>query len=867
MAQSRKITDLNRATPHDEFAFIVATGVSNFQLSYKDLAEYSSINRGTGSFLDTLTISGVPVLTGVEYIDADIDNINNEITEINNQINQIINNPGAPGSAGAFTFFSNIENNIGPITKTFYDTPTSDTYLSGVTVDTASDLKVYLRWDGPPNHYMGTGFIDGVEIPSNQVTELGSYTRRFEGYLDNLSFTGQQFISGYANGVSSIVNLTELGAGPTPLSLSIDNISNATPKAGHNLGATHLKGGDQINIYAVFDNNDIDTIEVYDSGISDGIAAQSYALNDTGDGNYTATIPITVTNSRSNAQSVAIIAKNNFGTLGTETISSNSVDLDQLYPVITASDPTSYNGRTDGLRENESTSFANTVSNWSNSTDFIDYSALSNDISIDNDGTFENPKTVNYVGGIYNNSDNIEITASRNANGALDSESVTVKIANGPVITGIDLDSLATSATSPNIVGTSEVKGGDVVNAEIYVVGKGVTSNNIDLSIANSGLSNGSQTNYSSYSVSTLPDGSFKYTVPINVTSSTSRDGAQAITATAKNNFGTLSDAFTSSASATVNNSVYPAVSISSIAYPGSQEALKNTESATVSNSASNYDSISYSSGNGELSITNSTTFEASKTATRAGGSYNISNDNFTITATKNSNGRVVSTSTVVYIANTAMSLSINNLASVLSSSPTGLSDNFNLVSDQQYISVPTLSTDGAQTSPSSLSIISSGTNTNSNAFRITVSDSDTKGTFTWDVSATNLAGIVTTSISVNPNYVLAGFSSRTITASPTSLGAGLASIGTTVADPANLSFENVSEGGTAPNGGTTYTYQSYPNGTQLDNSYDVDNKFTVCDSNGLTSSTGDHVFNLDKLNRAANTSTSNPAQFVIEED
>lgn len=869
MAQSRKITDLNRAEPRDEFAFIVATGVSNFQISLKDIADYSATNRPSGSFTESLTISGAPVLTGVDYIDSDITDINNEITEINNQINQITSGTTVVSgvSASSFAFFSDIENNLGPATKTYYDTPSANTFLSGVTVDTASNLKVYLRWDGPGNDYMGTGFIDGVQIPTSQVTELGSYTRRFEGYLDNLSFTGQQFISGEANGSSAVVSLNELGAGPTPLSLSIDSITNATPKAGHNLGATHLKGGDQINVYAVFDNNDIDTIEVYDSGISDGISAQSYALNDTGDGNYTATIPITVTNSRSSSQSIAIIAKNSFGTFGDQTISSNSVDLDQVYPVISASDPSSYNGRTDGLREGETTSFVNTVSNWSSSTDFIDYSALSNDISVDNDATFENPKTVNYVGGIYNNSDNVEITASRNANGAVDSDSVKVKIANGPVITGIDLDSLATSATSPNIVGTSEVKGGDTVNAEIYVVGKGVTSNNISLSIANSGLSNGSQTNYSSYSVTTLSDGSFKYTVPVNVTSSTSRDGAQAITATARNNFGTLSDSFTSSASATVNNSVYPAVSIGSISYPGSQQALKNAESATVSNSASNYDSISYSSGNGQLSISNTTTFEASKTATRAGGSYNISSNNFTITATKNSNGRVVSTSAVVYIANTAMSLSITNLASVLSSSPTGLSDNFNLASNQRYLSVPTLSTDGAQTSPSSLAVTGSGTNTNSNSFRITVSDSDTKGTFSWNVSATNLAGIVTTTIATNPNYVLAGFSSRTITASPTSLGAGLASIGTTVSNTADLSFENVSEGGTATNGGTTYTYQSYPNGTQLDNSYDVDNKFTVCNSSGVTSSTGDHVFNLDKLNRAANTSTANPAQFVIKED
>jgi hypothetical protein len=128
------------------------------------------------------------------------------------------------------------------------------------------------------------------------------------------------------------------------------------------------------------------------------------------------------------------------------------------------------------------------------------------------------------------------------------------------------------------------------------------------------------------------------------------------------------------------------------------------------------------------------------------------------------------------------------------------------------------------------------------------------------------LAGKETTVISTNPNYTIEGFLSRTIQASPNSLGAGLSNIGTTVSNTNNISFENISEGGSAPNGGTFYTYQSYTDGIQLDNSYDENNKFTICNSNGITDSDGDHVFNLDKLNRSANTSTSNPASFVISE-
>ena len=86
------------------------------------------------------------------------------------------------------------------------------------------------------------------------------------------------------------------------------------------------------------------------------------------------------------------------------------------------------------------------------------------------------------------------------------------------------------------------------------------------------------------------------------------------------------------------------------------------------------------------------------------------------------------------------------------------------------------------------------------------------------------------------------------------------------MSDSSDISFENISEGGIGPSGGTIYTYQSYADGVSLDNSYDVDNKFTVCDSAGITNSTGDYVFNLDKLNRAANSSVSNPAKFLISE-
>ena len=816
-------------------------------------------------------LSGVTGISDSDILIAEInpDSSSRQVVKITKEALGLSGSSGGESSSEGgsfipFSFFSNALNNNGVISKDYYSTPTSDTYLSGIDVDSATDLTIYLRWEGPADSYMGSGFINGQQIPTGNIAELGSYTRRFEGYISGLNVVGLTDITGEANGHSSLLSLSEAGAGPTPLSVTIPAITTATPKTGTELGLSSLKDGDYIDVSVLFDTDDVTGIKVHDSGISQGIDYTSYSLV-SGTGGYTATIPIEIDSNGTGPQGISVIAKNNFGTTG-NSVGSNNIDIDQTYPVISASDPASYDGRSDGLRDGESTTFSNTISNWSDGSDTVSYEALSANISISNTGTYQNPKSVSYAGGIYSDSDNLRIRAVRVSNGATDSEDVKIKIANGPEITGVSISSTASSATAPDIVGASEIKGGDIIDSEVFVDGKGVAGNNIKIYVSSEGISNGTQQSYSTYSYTTLPDGSFKYSVPVLVTSSTARDGSSECIVRARNNFDTLSDYFTGSGVAVVNNSDSPSVSISSITYPAGQEALKDNELGTVNNSVSTFDSVVYSSPNGDLTISNDTTFETSKSVARQAGNYNISTDNFKITATKTSNGKVASDSDVINIAHTSLSLSINNLASDLSSSPGGTADNFNLDSDQQFLDVPTLSTNPSQTSASLLTVRASGEASTANDYRITVSDSDTKGTFPWIVSGKNLAAKVTTNISSNPNYTLAGFSSRVITASPSSLGAGLASIGTYVSDSSDISFENISEGGIGPSGGTIYTYQSYADGISLDNSYDVDNKFTVCDSAGITNSTGDYVFNLDKLNRAANSSVSNPAKFLISE-
>jgi epidermal growth factor receptor substrate 15 len=821
----------------------------------QNLTTQDSVEFVSGNFISGLTLNGV------------------DVAGLGTSVSQV------QSGAAEFVFFSDVLDNIGVTNKTYYNTPDPNLYLSSVEVTTAENLRVEMQWDGPNDDYMGSAYIEGQQIPFSNIQQLGNNTRRFIGFIDNLNIEGKTQLSGEANGRTIIIPLSEAGGGPEAVDIRIDPITAATPKPGENIGSTHLKQGDSLNVYVDFDTNDVSSIKVLGSGLAQQINFANYSLAES-NGVFTATIPITVSNESNGSHGVAVQAVNAFGSTG-DVISSEvfahgsgTRDVDQIYPSISASNPTSYNGRTDGLREGESTTFNNSISNWNSSSDLVSYTT-SNDISITDPAVFQSVKTVDYVQGIYNNSNNITISASKTSNGATDTDSIKVKIANGPQITGASLQSIASSATSPHSIGTSEIKAGDTVQSEIFIDGKGTSINNISLSVRSEGVSNGSQTSYSSsYSKTTLSDGSYKFTVPINVygsIGSSTRDGSQPAAFIARNNFGTLSDKFTTSDTATLNNGSIPSVNISSISYPSSQQAIKSSESASISNTVSNFDSIIYSSPNNQLSITDSTSYQSSKTAAYSSGGYNIDSDggqnNFKVSAIKSSNGITIERQDIVNIANTPLTLSINNLASKLSSSPSGTSDQFYLQSSQLMLNSPTLSLDSSQSNRSVLSVNSSGTGKTSNSYIITVSDSDTKGTFSFSVTATNLAGITTNSISTNPNYTLAGFSSRTINASPNSLGAGLADIGTTVSNTSSVTFENVSEGGTAPNGGTIYTYQSYSDGIQLDNSYDVNNKFTICNSSGLTDSDGSFVFNLDKLNRSANTSTSNPASFVISEN
>jgi hypothetical protein len=208
-------------------------------------------------------------------------------------------------------------------------------------------------------------------------------------------------------------------------------------------------------------------------------------------------------------------------------------------------------------------------------------------------------------------------------------------------------------------------------------------------------------------------------------------------------------------------NNTYPSISFGNIDYPVSQLALKNSESAIVHNTVTNSNTILYESPNNELNISSPSVLQSSKTVTRISGTYNTSTPNFKITATKSSNNATTISSTVVSIANIACTLTVTEPFARLRSSSTPQNYTITITSNQDLLSAPSL-VEGAEGIFQGTAFTGSGKIWTR---LLMITDTMPKGTYTWgNISATNLAGIVTNVITGNNTYTLGGFIAMTVT-------------------------------------------------------------------------------------------------------
>jgi hypothetical protein len=306
--------------------------------------------------------------------------------------------------------------------------------------------------------------------------------------------------------------------------------------------------------------------------------------------------------------------------------------------------------------------------------------------------------------------------------------------------------------------------------------------------------------------------------------------GLQSVTARAQNALGTYGANRTSANQITLNQT-YPTIGARSITYPGGQLALKDTENATVNATVTNADIVTYSSS-ADLSITNPGEYAASKTVSRAGGSYVVNTNNYTIIATKTSNNATSTAQAQVAIANTAPTAAIAIVGNParLQSTDAGNDYTVRLTPNQSLLAAPTL-------------VASSGTwqgswvNNGGIWSRVLrIKDADPKGNQTFNsLVLVNLANRNGNQITAGGSYVVGGFPMRTITFPAFSR---YQPIGTRVTDITKVSA-------------------NYTNAATLTRYTDTDDHFqgfTIVDENGNYSPTGSYLYISDAAFAGSNT-------------
>ena len=279
--------------------------------------------------------------------------------------------------------------------------------------------------------------------------------------------------------------------------------------------------------------------------------------------------------------------------------------------------------------------------------------------------------------------------------------------------------------------------------------------------------------------------------------------------------------------------------------FPVNQLAFKGNENGSKDVTVAYFTTVVYSSPTGEFTISNPNTYESSKSITCTNpGVYNDNLTNFSITAHRAENDTYATFNTNIEVADIAPIITLTQPYVRLRSSSSGINYTITAISNQNIsnniqmdVNIPVSGTwQGISWNGSS--------KIKTRDIRITDNDQKGEGDWSFITTPTNNAGIPA---QISGKERVGGFVARTITipAWPNREG----NIGTVVVDTNKLICENLSKGGTAPNGGTIFTYKN--------NTANEENKYTITGSM-------DTWYNCDQNNAVSN--TSGTAKVILEE-
>lgn len=364
----------------------------------------------------------------------------------------------------------------------------------------------------------------------------------------------------------------------------------------------------------------------------------------------------------------------------------------------------------------------------------------------------------------------------------------------------------------------------------------------------------------------TGPDFTATSTKSVTVTAANRGNSPQALSGKVrvKNQNGTWS-AVVSTANLVTLNNTQPTAALGAIVYDNGFQALKGTETASVAFSWTNADTVSFTSPNAQLQVTDPGVLEPSKTVARITGGYNISTNNLQAVVGRTANATSFTVQKVVWIADTPAQVSVANTLPVrLQSGPTGNIPAYpvTLTSNQRLltgVNAPTLvASIGSWAGAGWATADSGATWTRS----LSIHDADAKGPGTFsNLVCRNLAGIVTGVLTSGGGYTVGGFIRRVVSFPAGASPSREAAIGTTVVTASLVKATNLSKGVSG-----TFNVSYSPSPTLVDDAPAGPFTFSITGPSGVVNPVGYLVYNNDSINAANNINPLVPVQFEIEE-
>lgn len=347
-------------------------------------------------------------------------------------------------------YINDIEpNGGGNVGSKVFVTGSNDNILESCVADDLN-LRVYVVAMIGASNLRPAVSVNGVSVGNWDYDAYETDNRvLFRGYAD-IVLVGTVVTATHEDGVldSCIVE-----ADPRPVISSAEFVG-VYPTGPTGIVQTEVKDGDMFSV-AVAADIDFDRVEFENS------EALRYSMEAVTQGT-SATVDATIDATGTTTQFLGgrVRVRTPSGSWSDWFDITNTVTCNDTVPNISLGTKTYPVGQ-EALKGSESATVVNSISGWSAVDDEVVYSSPGAQLSIQNDTTHENPKSVSRIGGSYNvSTNNLSMVATRVANGAQDSSSTVVKIANVLPVIGV------------SIVGASRMRtgGNDGTSVQSYTI-------------------------------------------------------------------------------------------------------------------------------------------------------------------------------------------------------------------------------------------------------------------------------------------------------------------------------------------------------------------------------------------------------------